>query len=185
MLHSLSATIFLIFCAQLLVLGCPPQPNGNCYYGEYALSKNQGGFQNQQCGQATNRDWCAVSYQPATQTANFGCASTFPIEVGGQVCGEGAFNVNQQGCSMVQTINGPCYFCCCKGGSCNHPQIFAREASKLPINNQLQQNQMYSAYDRRQSYYPMGWYNTASQPSNPFLLVAIILIILLVFSRSV
>ncbi|UMM25904.1 hypothetical protein L5515_005530 [Caenorhabditis briggsae] len=126
-------------------------------------------------------------YQPATQQANFGCAANFPIEVGGAVCGEGAGFVNQQGCSMVNTPNGPCYFCCCKGGSCNHPSIFAREAAKLPMNQQQIQTYNPSGYNpySRQNYYPMPWYNTASQPSNPFFLIAIIIIIFLVLSYSV
>ncbi|KAF1759968.1 hypothetical protein GCK72_008213 [Caenorhabditis remanei] len=125
-------------------------------------------------------------YQPATQQANFGCASNFPIEVGGAVCGEGAGFVNQQGCSMVNTRNGPCYFCCCKGGSCNHPQVFAREASKLPINQQQMQTYNPTAYNpySGQNYYPFQWYNTASTPSNPFFLIAIILIIFLVLGFS-
>uniref|UniRef100_A0A2Q4RCM4 Uncharacterized protein n=1 Tax=Caenorhabditis japonica TaxID=281687 RepID=A0A2Q4RCM4_CAEJA len=90
---------------------------------------------------------------------------------------------------MVNTPNGPCYFCCCKGGSCNHPQIFAREASKLPINQH--QAAPYNPYGNgghrpSQNYYPMGWYTgTAAQTNNPFFLVAVILIIFLVLCHSV
>lgn len=38
------------------------KPINNPFPGQYVLSNSQGGFQNQQCGQALNRDWCAVSW---------------------------------------------------------------------------------------------------------------------------
>ncbi|CAI4232255.1 unnamed protein product [Auanema sp. JU1783] len=67
-------------------------------------------------------------YQPAANLANFGCASSFRQQVGMPTCGDSALSINQQGCNMVNTASGPCYLCCCKGGSCNHPQVFAQQA---------------------------------------------------------
>ncbi|CAB3401264.1 unnamed protein product [Caenorhabditis bovis] len=177
------SSIFLIFYNINKTLSCPPQPNGNCYYGQYQLSTMSGGFQNQACGTAINRDWCTVSYMPATQQANFGCASNFPIRIGGAICGDGPGFINSQGCSMVNTENGPCYFCCCKGGSCNHPQVFAREASKLPI-NQIPTYQGSSNGQSAPNYYPIPWYNTSAKTANPLFVVVIVLLILAVISYS-
>ncbi|EYC09365.1 hypothetical protein Y032_0061g3300 [Ancylostoma ceylanicum] len=95
-----------------------------------------GGIVNRRCAETVNREWCAVSYLPFTNIANFGCANDFAIPFGTATCGDGPGFINQQGCSMANTPSGPCYFCCCRGGSCNHPAIFAREASRLSVSPQ-------------------------------------------------
>ncbi|KIH55378.1 hypothetical protein ANCDUO_14464 [Ancylostoma duodenale] len=51
---------------------------------------------------------------------------------------------------QANTPSGPCYFCCCRGGSCNHPVIFAREASRLSISPQGIQS-MFMRYSRENS----------------------------------
>ncbi|VDO41934.1 unnamed protein product [Haemonchus placei] len=72
------------------------------------------------------------SYFSASGSANFGCANDFAVPFGSMTCGDGPGFINTQGCSMANTASGPCYFCCCRGGSCNHPAVFAREAQRLP-----------------------------------------------------
>ncbi|CAI5445076.1 unnamed protein product [Caenorhabditis angaria] len=170
--------IVVVFILET-VNGCPPQPPGNCYSGTYTLAASSGGFQNQACGNVINREWCAVSYMPATQQANFGCANNFQQQIGGPICGDGPNFINQQGCSMVNTENGPCYFCCCKGGSCNDPRVFAREAAKLPINSGGQMIGGGGGYINQPSYpnsplYSMPWYNSSNSLS-PFLTLLILL----------
>ncbi|KAK6017573.1 hypothetical protein OSTOST_16902, partial [Ostertagia ostertagi] len=90
-----------------------------------------GGITSRKCSNTINKEWCAVSYFASGNTANFGCANEFAIPFGSMTCGDGPGFINTQGCSMANTPSGPCYFCCCRGGSCNHPAVFAREVSRL------------------------------------------------------
>ncbi|KJH43490.1 hypothetical protein DICVIV_10496 [Dictyocaulus viviparus] len=90
-----------------------------------------GGITNRRCAETLNRDWCAVSYYSYGDVANFGCANDFTIPFGTEACGDGPGFINQQGCRMDNTPSGPCYFCCCRGGSCNNPVLFARSAASL------------------------------------------------------
>ncbi|VDM68416.1 unnamed protein product, partial [Strongylus vulgaris] len=99
-------------------------------------SSNGGAVVNRRCAETANKDWCAVSYYPYVNTANFGCANEFFVPFGSATCGDGPGFINQQGCSMANTPTGPCYFCCCRGGLCNHPAIFAREAARIPVSTQ-------------------------------------------------
>ncbi|ETN74317.1 hypothetical protein NECAME_13061, partial [Necator americanus] len=109
-----------------------------------------GGVVNRRCAETINKDWCAVSYYPFTNTANFGCANEFSIPFGSATCGDGPGFINQQGCSMANTASGPCYFCCCRGGSCNHPAVFAREAAQISISPQgIQGLFLNKAHDKR------------------------------------
>uniref|UniRef100_A0A183FGD0 UPAR/Ly6 domain-containing protein n=1 Tax=Heligmosomoides polygyrus TaxID=6339 RepID=A0A183FGD0_HELPZ len=113
----------------------------NVYAGEITTRR---------CAATINKEWCAVSFYSAANTANFGCANDFAIPFGSMTCGDGPGFINQQGCSMANTPSGPCYFCCCRGGSCNHPAIFAREASQLSISQQgMQQIYLNSVFSVR------------------------------------
>ncbi|PAV91865.1 hypothetical protein WR25_15618 [Diploscapter pachys] len=79
--------------------------NGYCYAGQYLLGTQyqygyQGAVQNQQCGRGI-QDWCAVTYMPNSQQAQFGCANSIQPYVGTPMCGDGPGMVNHQGCQMA------------------------------------------------------------------------------------
>ncbi|WKY02385.1 hypothetical protein Q1695_015994 [Nippostrongylus brasiliensis] len=127
-----SLYVLVTIQAAHLVTACPPQPIGNCYAGTVLISSPYtGGIVTRKCAPTLNREWCAVSFYASTSTASFGCANDFTIPFGSMTCGDGPGFINQQGCSMANTASGPCYFCCCRGGSCNHPEVFAREALRV------------------------------------------------------
>ncbi|WKY02386.1 hypothetical protein Q1695_015994 [Nippostrongylus brasiliensis] len=122
-----SLYVLVTIQAAHLVTACPPQPIGNCYAGTVLISSPYtGGIVTRKCAPTLNREWCAVSFYASTSTASFGCANDFTIPFGSMTCGDGPGFINQQGCSMANTASGPCYFCCCRGGSCNHPEDYKR-----------------------------------------------------------
>ncbi|CAJ0597202.1 unnamed protein product [Cylicocyclus nassatus] len=97
-----SRPLLLATIIHFVVKACPPQ-QGTCYSGSASLSSRYGGnIVNRRCADTANRDWCAVSYYPHTDIANFGCANEFTLPFGSATCGDGAGSINQQGCSMVR-----------------------------------------------------------------------------------
>uniref|UniRef100_A0A0K0DDG7 CX domain-containing protein n=1 Tax=Angiostrongylus cantonensis TaxID=6313 RepID=A0A0K0DDG7_ANGCA len=108
-------------------------------------SPYSGGIINRRCAETVNRNWCAVSFYTFGRTASFGCANDFAIPFGAQTCGDGPGFINQQGCRMANTPFGPCYFCCCRGGSCNHPAVFARDAASVLFSGQYPQQMSWNS----------------------------------------